>query len=131
MMARINHTPTKSNRRRMALLVIGLIGFPHAGHAEATCDFEHHCYEDQPQTPQQRYHLDPAHPDLETPPPAPEYPQAGGQGRSITVQPNAGEGCRLFRMRSVPNIEPLIVEICSIPPDEERAIRERAGSAAE
>ena len=47
-MARVNDTSQKSNARRVALLVIGLIGLPHAGQAEATCDFEHHCYEDQP-----------------------------------------------------------------------------------
>ena len=79
--------------------------------------------------------MDPANPDLETPPPAPQYPVPtpdADQGRSITVQPNASEqGCRLFRMRSVPNIEPLIVELCAIPPDEERLIRERARAAEE
>ena len=69
-----------------------------------------------------------AHPNLETPPPAPEYPAPSAvQGRDVVVQPNA---CRLFRMRSVPNIEPLIVELCAVSPEEERAIRERANSAA-
>jgi hypothetical protein len=31
-------------------------------------------------------------------------------------------------MRSVPNIEPLIVELCPVSPEEERAIRERANN---
>jgi hypothetical protein len=109
---------------------VGLIAAPLVGHADQVCDFEHRCYEDQPQ---QHYHMDLAHPDAETPPPAPQYPvppPSVAQGRSITVQPNRGEGCRLFKIRSVPNIEPQIVEICSIPPDEERAIRERANSSA-
>ena len=101
---------------------------PLAGHADQVCDFEHHCYED---GPQQHYHMDLAHPDVETPPPAPQYPAPSAQGRDIVVQPNASEGCRLYKIRSVPNIEPQIVEICPVSPDEERAIRERAnGNAA-
>jgi hypothetical protein len=110
--------------KRLAL-VVGLIAMPVVGHADQVCDFEHHCYED---NPQQHYHMDLAHPDVETAPPTPQYPQPNQNavGRSITVQPNGGEGCRLFKIRSVPTIEPQIVEICSIPADEERAIRERA-----
>ena len=114
--------------KRLALAV-GLIAHPLVGHADQVCDFEHRCYEDKPQ---QHYHMDLAHPDLETPPPAPLYPAPApnaDQGRSITVQPNASEGCHLFRIRSVPSIEPQIVEICPIQPDEERAIRERANSS--
>ena len=110
-------------------LVLGfgiLVALTQAATAGEVCDFEHRCYQDQP--PQQPYHMDLGHPDLETPPPAPQYPAAAGQGRDIVVQPN-GSGCRLFRMRSVPNIEPLIVELCAIPPDEERAIRARANVA--
>ena len=129
------------------VLAVALVALPLVGHAVQVCDFEHHCYED---TPQQHYHMDLAHPDVETPPPAPQYPssaqspalrspgvspemEAGSalqSGRDIVVQPNAGGGCHLFRIRSVPNIEPQIVEICPIPPDEERAIRERANSSA-
>jgi hypothetical protein len=117
--------------KRLAL-VVGFIAPSLAGHADQVCDFEHRCYEDKPQ---QHYHMDLAHPDVETPPPAPLYPAPAPasndvQGRDIVVQPNGGEGCHLFRIRSVPNIEPQIVEICSIPPDEERAIRERANSSA-
>ena len=108
--------------KRLAL-VVGFIVPPLAGHAAQVCDFEHRCYED---TPQQHYHMDLSHPDIETPPPAPQYPAPSAQGRDIVVQPNGGEGCHLYKIRSVPNIEPQIVEICPIPPDEERAIRERA-----
>jgi hypothetical protein len=108
--------------KRLALIV-GLIALPLVGHADQICDFEHRCYQDQP--PPQPYHMDLGHPDRETPPPAPQYPPNADQGRDIVVQPNAS-GCRLFRMRSVPNIEPLIVELCPVSPDEERAIRERA-----
>jgi hypothetical protein len=107
---------------------VGLIAAPLVGHADQVCDFEHRCYEDKPQ---QHYHMDLAHPDVETPPPAPQYPSSTVQsGRDIVVQPNASEGCHLFRIRSVPSIAPQIVEICSIPPNEERAIRERANSSA-
>ena len=108
--------------KRLALAA-AVTGLPLAGHAEQVCDFEHHCYE---AGPQQHYHMDLAHPDVETPPPAPQYPSSAVQsGRDIVVQPNASEGCRLFRIRSVPNIQPQIIEICPVPPDEERAIRER------
>jgi hypothetical protein len=113
--------------KRLALGVVGIMALPVAGHAAQVCDFEHHCYED---VPQQHYHMDLAHPDVETPPPAPLYPAPSAQGRDIVVQPNGGEGCHLYKIRSVPNIEPQIVEICPIPPDEERAIRERANSSA-
>ena len=113
--------------KRLAL-VVGFIALPLVGHADQVADFEHRCYEDKPQ---QHYHMDLSHPDVETPPPAPQYPSSAVQsGRDIVVQPNTSEGCRLFRIRSVPNIEPQIVEICSIPADEERAIRERANSNA-
>ena len=109
----------------LALALGIVIASPLVGHADQVCDFEHHCYDDKPQ---QHYHMDLSHPDVETPPPAPQYPSSAAQsGRDIVVQPN-GEGCRLFRIRSVPNIEPQIVEICSIPADEERAIRERANN---
>ena len=74
--------------------------------------------------------MDLAHPDLETPPPAPQYPSSADQGRDIVVQPNGGEGCRLFRIRSVPSIDPQVVKICPVPPEEERAIRERANELA-
>ena len=107
--------------KRLAL-VVGFIALPLAGHAAQVCDFEHHCYED---NPQQHYHMDLARPDVETPPPAPQYP-APSAPRDIVVRPNASEGCRLFKIRSVPSIEPQIVEICPVSPDEERAIRERA-----
>ena len=105
----------------MAMLAGGgllVIALPLAGHAAPICDMQGKCWAD---APHQTYHMDPSNPDRETPQPAPQYPQAD-VGRSITVQPNA---CHLFRMRSVPNIEPQIVEICPVPPDEERAIRER------
>jgi hypothetical protein len=106
------------------ILALGLvIALPLAGHAAPICDMQGKCWAD---APHQTYHMDPSNPDRETPPPAPQYPQ-GEVGRSITVQPSA---CHLFRMRSVPNIEPQIVEICPISPDEERAIRERADSNA-
>jgi hypothetical protein len=36
--------------------------------ADQICDFENHCYSGQ------TYHMDLAHPDRETPPPAPQYP---------------------------------------------------------
>ena len=104
-------TPLKS-----LALALGIIALPLASHAGEICDFESHCYADGA-----------SNPDLETPPPAPQYPSSAGQsGRDITVQPNA---CRLFRMRSVPNIEPLIVELCPVSPEEERAIRARASGA--
>jgi hypothetical protein len=40
------------------------------------CDYEHKCYNGttRPPPPPQIYHMDPAHPDKETPPPAPQYP---------------------------------------------------------
>ena len=105
------------------VFALGLVAAPLAGQAGEVCDFEHHCYNDAP--PHQTYHMDPSDPDRETPPPAPQYPSTAVQGRDIVVQPNA---CHLFRIRSVPNIEPQIVEICPIPADEERVIRERAES---
>jgi hypothetical protein len=118
--------------RRSLALAVGFVGLVQVSRADPVCDFEGKCYSD---APKQTYHMDPANPDRETPPPAPQYPVPtpdADQGRSITVQPNASEqGCRLFRMRSVPNIEPLIVELCAIPPDEERLIRERARAAEE
>jgi hypothetical protein len=112
-------------------LALGIvIVSPLVGHADQVCDFEHRCYQDQP--PAQHYHMDLSHPDVETPPPAPQYPSSAVQsGRDIVVQPKASEGCHLFRVRSVPSIEPQIVEICPIPADEERVIRERANSNAE
>jgi hypothetical protein len=110
--------------KRLAL-VVGLIGLAQASRADPVCDFEGKCYP--AEAPHQTYHMDPTNPDLETPPPAPEYPAPSAvQGRTIVVQPNA---CHLFRMRSVPDIAPLIVEICPVPADEERAIRERASGA--
>jgi hypothetical protein len=118
-------------RRRLAFglgILVALIAPPLASRAEQSCDFEHRCFETG-SSPRQTYHMDPNNPDRETPPPAPQYPAAAGQGRDIVVQPD-GSGCRLFRMRSVPNIEPLIIELCAIPPDEERAIRSRASGAA-
>ena len=127
--------PARADERNTAMisltrlaLVVGFIALPLAGHAAQVCDFEHRCYEDKPQ---QHYHMDLAHPEVETPPPAPQYPPSAVQsGRDIVVRPNAGEGCHLFKIRSVPNIEPQIVEICPVSPDEERAIRERADSNA-
>ena len=98
----------------LALAVGFIVALPLGGEAGQMCDMQGKCWVD---------------PDAETPPPAPQYPQAD-VGRSITVQPNAGDGCHLFRIRSVPTLEPQIVEICPIPPDEERAIRERADSNA-
>jgi hypothetical protein len=126
--------PARADERNTAMisltrlaLVVGFIALPLAGHANQVCDFEHRCYEDKPQ---QHYHMDLAHPDVETPPPAPLYPLPSAP-RDIVVRPNASEGCRLFKIRSVPSIEPQIVEICPVSPDEERAIRERAnGNAA-
>jgi hypothetical protein len=106
------------------VLTLALAALPLAGQAAEVCDFEHNCYNDAP--PHQTYHMDPSNPDRETPPPAPQYPStAAPGGHDITVHA-AGEGCHLFRMRSVPNIEPQIVEICPVSPDEDRAIRERA-----
>ena len=106
------------------IFALGLaIAPPLACHAEQSCDFEHHCFDTGP--PHQTYHLDPNNPDRETPPPAPQYPAPSAQGRDIVVQPNAGEGCHLFRMRSTPAIAPQIVEICPISPDEEAEIRQR------
>jgi len=110
--------------KRLALAFGALIAPPLVGHAGQICDYEGKCYSAGP--PHQTYHMDLAHPDRETPPPAPEYPRSAGQGRDIVVQPNA---CRLFKMRSVPNIEPLIVELCAIPESEENAIRARANNA--
>jgi hypothetical protein len=113
-------------KTRLALTLGALVASPLAGHAAPICDMQGKCYPDKP--PGQVYHMDPAHPDRETPPPPPQYPSAG-QGRDIVVRPNPGERCRLFRMRSVPNIEPLIVELCPVSPEEERAIRERTNNA--
>ena len=87
-------------------LAIGLVMLPLAGQASEVCDFEDHCCNDAP--PHQTYHMDPSNPDRETPPPAPQYPSAVAQGRDIVVQPNA---CHLFKIRSVPTIEPKIIEI--------------------
>ena len=78
--------------------------------------------------------MDPANPDRETLPPAPQYPVPtpdADQVEASPCSPTPANSCRLFRMRSVPNIEPLIVELCAIPPDEERLIRERARAAEE
>jgi clan AA aspartic protease (TIGR02281 family) len=50
---------------------------PPAPH-EQICDFEHNCYGSDGFTSEpspQVYHMDPAHPDRVTPPPAPQYPQ--------------------------------------------------------
>ena len=99
------------------------VGLAQAGRADQVCDFEHRCYENKP--PGQTYHMDLAHPDLETPAPAPEYPAPSAvQGRSITVQPSNAAPLVPDAI-SVPNIEPLIVELCPVSP-EERALRERA-----
>ena len=129
-MAATTRTPPGPPMTLLKQLVFGvgiLIAPTQAATAGEVCDFEHRCYQDKP--PAQTYHMDPANPDFETPPPAPQYPANADQGgRDIVVQPNAS-GCRLFRMRSVPNIEPLIVELCAVPPDEERAIRARASVA--
>lgn len=114
--------------KRLALVVLfELIALPLPGHADQVCDFEHRCYE---AGPQQHYHMDLAHPEVETPPPAPQYP-APSAPRDIVVRPNASEGCRLYKIRSVPSIEPQIVEICPVSPEEERAIRERANATAD
>ena len=79
--------------KRLAF-VVGFIALPLVGHADQVCDFEHHCYED---VPQQHYHMDLAHPDVETPPPAPQYPAPSAQGRDIVVQPNGSEACHLYQ----------------------------------
>ena len=123
--ARADERATAMIALKRVALVVGLFALPLVGHADQVCDFEHRCYEDKSQ---QHYHMDLAHPDLETPPPAPQYPAPApnaAQGRDVVVQPSA---CRLFRMRSVPNIEPLIVELCPVSPEEERPIRERANN---
>ena len=52
-------------------LVVGFVGSSLVGRAGPVCDFEGRCYSDAPQQP---YHMDLAHPDVETPPPAPQYP---------------------------------------------------------
>jgi hypothetical protein len=42
---------------------------------ELICDYEHKCYSGSTRPPPpQIYHMDPTHPDKETPPPAPQYP---------------------------------------------------------
>ena len=104
--------------KRLALVVVGLIAPPLASHAAPICDMQGKCWAD---APHQVYHQDLAHPDVETPPPAPQYPAP--EGRSITVSP--ASQCHLFRIRSVPNIAPQIVEICPVSPDEENEIRQR------
>jgi hypothetical protein len=107
---------------RLALAFGTLIALPQASMANQVCDFEHRCFETG-SPPGQTYHMDPNDPDRETPPPAPQY-----SGRDIVVQPNAS-GCKLFKIRSTPAVEPLIVEICPVPADEEREIRARANGA--
>jgi hypothetical protein len=125
--ARADERSTAMIALKRLALVVGLVASPLVGHAEQICDYEGKCYP--AEAPHQTYHMDPSNPDLETPPPAPQYP-APSAPRDIVVRPSASEGCHLYKIRSVPNIEPQIVEICSIPPDEERAIRERANSSA-
>lgn len=114
-------TPARGDSRRRITMLAGggllVIALPLAGHAAPICDMQGKCWAD---APHQTYHMDPANPDRETPPPAPQYPQA--DGRDIVVQPNA---CHLFRIRSVPTIAPQIVEICPVSPDEENEIRQR------
>jgi gag-polyprotein putative aspartyl protease len=48
-------------------------GVTSGAHAQPLCDMQHHCYETDGGPPRQVYHMDPAHPDRETPPPAPQY----------------------------------------------------------
>ena len=74
------------------------------------CDFEQQCY-----------HGDLAHPDRVTPPPAPQYHAAP---QFAPDQPSAPV-CHLATIREAPMLPARIVEICSIPPEQEQAIRNR------
>jgi hypothetical protein len=74
------------------------------------CDFEQQCY-----------HGDPAHPDRVTPPPAPQYDAAP---RLAPDQPSSPV-CHLATIREAPMLPARIVEICTIPPAQEQAIRNR------
>jgi hypothetical protein len=58
----------------MKILVAALIlSTPAFAGDNLICDYEHKCYSGRPSPPPQIYHMDPTHPDKETPPPAPQY----------------------------------------------------------
>ena len=116
--------PLMISLTRLAL-VVGFIALPLAGYANQVCDFEHRCYEDKPL---QHYHMDLAHPDAETPPPAPQYPQIRRpewtRHRRSDQTPAKGAICSRsdpFQTSSRRSSRFVLVS-----PDEERAIRERA-----
>ena len=86
----------------------------HPAKAQQICDLQGTCYGGQV------YHMDPAHPNRETPPPAPQYHRP-------TPQPD--RVCHLARMRTDPFSLPTIVELCSMSAEEEQAIRDRTNMA--
>lgn len=96
-----------------ALLIAG------SARAEDACDFEHQCY-----------HMDPSDPNKVTPPPESQYPPIKPihplvviQPRDITIHPT--QTCRLMYMKTGPGpaFPPQIVELCSMPEEQEQAIR--------
>jgi hypothetical protein len=97
-----------------ALIVIAvLLALMGAGstHAQTICDFEHHCYPDGgvgQSTPNRAVTT----PNRAIAPPA----TAQTPGRII---------CHLMTIREAPQLPSRIVELCSMPEDEERSIRAR------
>lgn len=81
--------------------------------SEEICDMQGKCY------PGQTYHMDLAHPERVTPPPAPQYPRA----RPPT--PSQERLCHLATIREAPQLPARIVEICVLSPDQELAVRQR------
>jgi hypothetical protein len=78
------------------------------------CDFEHHCYPDQPY-----YDLH----GNKTPPPAPQYPQPKPVPLpQATINSNV---CKLAKIRVAPEAPQTIIEICTMSDEEERMYRQR------
>jgi hypothetical protein len=97
----------------MKTLTIAALLISSSVHAEEICDFEHQCY-----------HGDLEHPDRVTPPPAPSYQR----GPTVAAphsdyQSPSGSQCRLMTISSGPEIPSQIVELCTIPDNQERIYR--------
>jgi hypothetical protein len=91
-----------------------------SGSAKAEmCDFEKHCYPEQPY-----YDLN----GNKIPPPAPQYlkPKPIPIPNQITVQPTINSNiCKLAKIRVAPEAPQTIVEICTMSDEEEHMYRER------
>ena len=94
----------------LALIVIIAL-LTASAHAQEMCDLQHQCYHD-----------DLAHPDRVTPPPAPQYRAP----HPVAVEP--ANLCHLMTIREAPMLPARIVEICTMTPEAEAAIRARMGT---